>query len=149
MEVNKVELPNDVMLGEVSKMLDEGYKVTFMAKGNSMLPFIVGERDSVEIEKRPEYKPGDIVLVKDSRGIWILHRYLSSDGETVILKGDGNLVGTEKCAPADIVGAVARIIKPDREVDCGSAMFKKESAAWRRQPYIIRRVILAIYRRVI
>lgn len=149
MEVNKVEIPNELMLGEVSKMLDEGYKVTFTAKGNSMLPFIVGDRDSVELEKRPEYRPGDIVLAKDSRGIWILHRYLSSDGETVTLKGDGNLVGTEKCAPADIVGAVDRIIKPHREVDCGSAMFKKESAAWRRQPYIIRRVILAIYRRMI
>lgn len=149
MEVNKVELPNDVMLGEVSKMLDEGHNVTFMAKGNSMLPFIVGEKDSVEIGKRPEYKPGDIVLSKTDRKIWVLHRYLSSDGETVTLKGDGNLVGTEKCAVGDIVGAVDRIIKPGRVVDCSSAVFKKESAAWRRQPYLIRRVILAIYRRVI
>jgi hypothetical protein len=43
--MRSVTLPNEVMLPEVAKMLSEGKQVTIKAKGNSMLPFIVGGRD--------------------------------------------------------------------------------------------------------
>lgn len=45
-------LPNEEMLPEVAKMLSEGNCVKLKAKGNSMLPFIVGGRDEVVIEKK-------------------------------------------------------------------------------------------------
>ena len=44
-------VPNDVMLGEVRKMIAEDHSVTIKVKGRSMLPFIVGERDSVRLVK--------------------------------------------------------------------------------------------------
>ena len=53
MNAKKVILPNALMLGEVSRMLDDGHSVVIMTKGASMSPFIRGERDSVELEKRP------------------------------------------------------------------------------------------------
>lgn len=57
---------NEVLLPEVAKLLDEGRKVTIKAKGNSMLPFMVG------------------------------HRIIKIDGEKVILMGDGNLIVQSK-----------------------------------------------------
>ena len=34
-------------MGEVERLLSQGTAVTIMTKGSSMMPFIVGERDSV------------------------------------------------------------------------------------------------------
>ena len=45
--MKKLILPNEILMGEVERLLSQGTAVTIMTKGNSMLPFIVGERDSV------------------------------------------------------------------------------------------------------
>lgn len=142
-------LPNAVMLGEVSRMLSEGHSVVIMTKGNSMLPFIVGERDSVELIKKDSYGIGDIVLAQVAEGHWVLHRLVGMDGESVTLKGDGNLVGTEKCRLQDIAGSVRTIIRPKKKVDCGTAVFASRSERWRALPYTLRRIVLGIFRRLI
>ena len=53
MKTGKIVLPNAIMLGQVSEFLGEGHSVVIMTKGQSMSPFIRGERDSVELLRRP------------------------------------------------------------------------------------------------
>lgn len=137
------------MLGEVSRMLSDGHIVTISTKGSSMMPFIVGERDSVDLVRRDKYEVGEIVLAQIAKGHWVLHRLVAIDGDDVTLKGDGNLVGTEKCMMSDIAGSVDRIIRPKGETDCRTERFARRSRLWRSQPYIVRRVILAIFRRIV
>lgn len=137
------------MLGSVKGMLDDGHKVVLMTRGNSMLPFIVGDRDSVELEKRPSYSCGDIVLAYTSDGRWVLHRVDSKLDGGFVLRGDGNLRGTERCQDVDVAGAVCRIITPRKEIDCSADGFAKRSRFWKKQPYAVRRVILGIIRRII
>lgn len=145
-----ISLPNEVMLGSVSQMLAEGHPVVIRTKGNSMLPFIVGDRDSVELVSSGSYGPYDMVLAEIAPGRYVLHRVLMIEGDVVTLKGDGNLKGVEKCSMQDIKGKVTRIIRPSgREVDCSTERFLRNSRRWRLTPYIIRRVVLAVYRRVI
>ncbi|MCS3105152.1 hypothetical protein [Phocaeicola vulgatus] len=43
--------PNASLLGEVENMLADGRSVMLKATGNSMLPFIVGGRDSVLVRR--------------------------------------------------------------------------------------------------
>ena len=148
--MNRMSLPNDVMLGSVSEMLAEGHPVVIMTKGNSMLPFIVGDRDSVELLRADSYGPYDIVLAEVAPGHYVLHRILMLEGDAVTLKGDGNLTAVEKCTMQDIKGRVTRIIRPSgKEVSCGTGSFLRKSRRWRLAPYMIRRVVLAIYRRII
>lgn len=60
--MNKMTLPNAVLLGEATSLLNEGRHVIIPTKGTSMLPFIVGEKDSVKLLKKDEVHRGDIVL---------------------------------------------------------------------------------------
>ena len=150
MDAQKIVLPNEIMLAEVSALLDEGRPVVIMTKGCSMLPFIRGDKDSVELVKRDSYSEGDIVLSQISSGHYVLHRIFALDGDRVTLKGDGNLVGTESCLISDICGTAVAIIRPDEtRRDCTEPRFERRSRRWRRSPYIVRRLFLAFYRRVI
>lgn len=148
--MTQLAIPNDVMLGSVSEMLAEGRSVIIRTKGVSMLPFIVGDKDSVELSAKEECVPGDIVLAQIVPGHYVLHRLIAVEGDSVTLMGDGNLHGVERCRKADVCGRVVRILRSSgKQTDCSSERFKKNSRRWRRLPYIVRRVILAIYRRVI
>ena len=60
--MKKVIVQNDQIFSEVTKLVSEGGNVTLKTKGNSMLPFIRGGRDSVVLVKADEIKLYDIVL---------------------------------------------------------------------------------------
>lgn len=141
--MKKMVIPNEILLGEVSDMLANGMEVIIMTKGNSMLPFIRGDRDSVRLRKMDTLAIGDIVLAEIAKGRYVLHRVLEMDGDRITLMGDGNLYGTEKCLTTDIKGTVTAIITPD-----GSEKKITSGRIWRKlKPF--RRIILAIYRRLI
>ena len=70
-------MPNDVLLGEVRKLIKEGHSVTLRVKGNSMLPFIYGGRDNVRFVNCSDYKVRDIVLAEVSKSVFVVHRIIS------------------------------------------------------------------------
>lgn len=145
--MNKVVMPNAIMLGEVSSMLEEGHSVVIPTKGNSMLPFIVGERDSVNLVKMQEVSVGDIVLARLPADHYVLHRVWAVDGGDVTLMGDGNLRGCETCRIEDIKGTAVQILKKkDKVVDCRSQRSLRQARIWRGL-LPVRRWLLAIYRR--
>lgn len=149
MKTSKVVLPNAVMLGEVSRFLDEGKSVIIATKGSSMSPFIRGERDSVELLKLPDVEVGDIVLCQLTPGHYVLHRINAIAGERIRLKGDGNLDATEFCTKADVCGTVTAILRRgEKRIDCTTPGFKRRSRLWVGAPRIIRRYALGIYRRI-
>ena len=88
--MDKRVIPNDVLLPEVAKFLEEGREVVLSPKGNSMLPFIREGKDSVILKKLPTEEAGDIVLAK-LPGRYVLHRIVDEDGNRLTLMGDGNL----------------------------------------------------------
>jgi hypothetical protein len=145
--MEKITLPNDVLLDEVARLVAEGGAVALMTKGASMLPFIVGGRDSVVLVRPEELFPGMIVLAYVQGGRYVLHRILSVDGTKVVLMGDGNIKGVEVCAPADVKAVAVRISKPSGEVDCLSKRHLRQAAIWKTL-LPVRRWILAVYRRL-
>lgn len=145
----KLVLPNEVLLPEVSALLRQGSRVELMTRGSSMLPFIVGDRDSVVLVRSFPVAVGDIVLAQLRPGHFVLHRVRSMEGEKVILQGDGNLSGTESCRLEDICGTAVRILKPRGEVDCNDPRYRRRVRRWIALPYTVRRYCLAVYRRLI
>ena len=145
----KLVLPNHVLLPEVCDLLKQGSRVELMTKGNSMLPFIVGDRDSVVLIQSPAVRVGDIVLAQIHPGHYVLHRVRSMEDGRITLQGDGNLCGTENCRPEDICGTAIRILQPRREVDCNDPRWRRRVQRWIALPYMVRRYYLAIYRRLI
>ena len=142
----QITLPNEILLEEVASLLAEGREVELKSKGTSMLPFIVGGRDSMILKKAAGVPPrrGDIVLARRSPGNYVLHRIVSVDGEKVRLMGDGNLSGTETVGRGDILGKVVGIVSPSgRRRNPGNAYL------WRKLPPFVRRCTLALYRRTV
>lgn len=123
-------------------VLAEGKGVVFTPKGNSMLPFINGGRDSVVLS--PLARPleiGDIILVKIGAR-YFLHRVFNLHGNEVTLMGDGNLHEKEHCMTADVIGIVTEIRKEN-----GKVVIPGKGKFWRMlRPF--RRYLLAFYRRV-
>ena len=142
----QITLPNEVLLEEVAALLAEGRDVEIMAKGTSMLPFIIGGRDSVILRKEADgsFLPGDIVLARRSPGNYVLHRLISVDGDRVTLKGDGNVFGTETVDRKDILGKVTAVVSPS-----GRKRVPGNAYLWRNLNPFARRCVLALYRRTI
>ena len=148
--MKQILLPNEVMLGEVCRLLSEGSSVIILTKGSSMLPFIVGDRDSVVLERRDSLSVGEIALAQLPGGIYVLHRIVALDGDAVTLRGDGNLRGVEHCRRQDVHGTVSCIQKAGgRQVNCRGKWFRFCSGCWGVLPRIVRRIFLGLYRRMI
>ncbi|MBO7553611.1 MAG: S24/S26 family peptidase [Bacteroidaceae bacterium] len=141
-------VPNDVMLGEVRKMIAEGHSVTIKVKGVSMLPFIVGDRDSVRLVKPSHLKVRDIALAEIDEGHYVLHRIKRIEPTRITLMGDGNLRGLEFCRPKDIAGKVEVIFRNGKSIDPWASSEQRKVGIWLALTPI-RRILLAIYRRTI
>lgn len=100
------------MLSEVSRMLGEGRDVVILSKGQSMLPFIRGDVDSVMLRKSDHIGVGDIVLAYFG-GRYVLHRVVDVNDRRVTLMGDGVLQATEQGDIAEVYGKVVEIISPN------------------------------------
>lgn len=95
MAVRRMEVPNAVLLGQVKEAIREGHTVTINVKGYSMRPFLEHCRDKVRLAPFTDLKVGDAVLAEISPDVYVLHRIMNIDGDTVRLMGDGNLSGME------------------------------------------------------
>lgn len=139
-------VPNEILLEEVARLLDEGREVELLAKGSSMLPYIIGDRDSVVLTKDGcgQVRPGDIVLARRSAGVYVLHRIVEVNGTSVVLRGDGNVSGKEIVRRQDIIGRAVKVVHPS-----GKWYVPGEARFWRNTGPLFRRVVLAVYRRTV
>ncbi|MFI3314789.1 MAG: hypothetical protein R3Y04_03895 [Rikenellaceae bacterium] len=145
-------VPNTALFEDVVKIINDDKSVVILTKGNSMLPFIVGGRDSVElhkIESDAPLKPGDIVLARIESPIrYFIHRVIDINDDSVLLKGDGNIVGVERCHIDGIIARVKVIIKPKKRVNPNTKSQQRYAKIWNN--YLpLKRYILAILRRVV
>ncbi|MCQ2140740.1 MAG: S24/S26 family peptidase [Bacteroidales bacterium] len=147
--MNKVTIQNDLMFAEVDRLLRDGHEVVIPTKGNSMLPFIVGEKDTVTLKKMEDVKVGDIVLALVNGKSYVLHRVLEVGSDEIVLMGDGNLKGQERCHKEDIIGTATKISKKKgHSIDCEGVKHQRQARFWRRL-LPLRRIILGVYRRTL
>lgn len=116
-----MKVENDILVPELARLLAEEKEVRFTPSGDSMRPFIEGNRDSVILTalNRPPRR-GDILLVHamqpGGQVAYVLHRLVriehDEQGELLVLQGDGNLQGEETCRTTDVIGRVHRIENP-------------------------------------
>ena len=141
---------NDEAIHAVDSLLREGHKVILPVKGQSMLPFIVGGQDSVELVlPRRLLVVGDAVLAWVDGSRYVLHRIvkIGADGIHLVLMGDGNIAGKEYCTTRDVVALADYVVKPD-----GSRTYlysNRQCRYWRWWMWLkpVRRLILAVLRR--
>lgn len=143
--MKKVIVQNDQIFLEVTKLVSEGGNVTLKTKGNSMLPFIRGGRDSVVLVKADEIKLYDIVLAEVSNNHYVLHRVIDINGNQLTLMGDGNLKGCEKCSTENVIATAVEIIGCGKRYNCRSEQHIRKAKIWKKL-LPLRRILLAIYK---
>lgn len=98
------------IIDEAVALVNDGFSVTLPVAGRSMLPFIIGGRESVILSPPANLRRGIVALawVEDRR--YVLHRIERIEGERVTLMGDGNLAGREHCRLADIKAMATHVV---------------------------------------
>ena len=137
------------IIEEAIRLVREGVNVTLPVNGNSMLPFIIGGKESVIL-----HSPGGIVDVGDVVLAWVdgnryvVHRIIKLDYDRVTLMGDGNVAVTEHCRLNDIKARVTHVVDAKDRTHYLYNRWRMLGAKvwyWLRP---IRRYLLAIYRRL-
>ncbi|SUB88264.1 Peptidase S24-like [Porphyromonas macacae] len=118
-------------------------------KGNSMLPFIRGDKDEVLLQKASSksLKPGKIVVAYIKEKTFFMHRIERVDGDVITLRGDGNAYTREQCSATEILAEVVKLYKNGKVYTPDSFRWKAMRRLWPSSPFI-RRVLLAIYRQM-
>ena len=106
----EIKMRDDIILSEVVRLVEEGVSVTLPVDGRSMLPFIVGGRESAILTKPGKLKKGDVVLAWTDDRRYVLHRIIAIDGEKVTLMGDGNLQGVEHCTTDGVKAKATHVV---------------------------------------
>ena len=136
------------VLREAIRLVEEGLSVTLPVNGRSMLPFIIGGRESVILAKPEQVAKGDIVLAWVDGCRYVVHRVISIEDGHVTLMGDGNIVGTEHCSLNDIKAHVTHVVDADERPHNLYTPWRRCAARlwYRLRP--IRRYLLVLYRLV-
>ena len=133
---------------EALRLVQKGVTVTFPVTGQSMLPFIIGGKESVILHRPGLIAVGDVVLAWVDGNRYVVHRIIKLDYDRVTLMGDGNVKGTEHCRLNDIKARVTHVVSADNKKRDLYSRWRVHAAKlwyWLRP---IRRYLLAIYRRL-
>ena len=139
-------LKDNKIIEEAVKLVEEGICVTLPVDGRSMLPFIIGGKDSVILEKPQKAEIGDIVLAWVEQCRYVVHRIIAITGDEVTLMGDGNIRGTEQCHINDIKASITYVVdEKNRRINIYNRKYRWSSFVWvKLRP--VRRYLLAFYR---
>ena len=115
----------------------------------SILPFIIGGQESVELVKPTGVEPGDVVLAWINGTHYVVHRVVSVVGDRVSLMGDGNLRGDEYCSVGEVAAKAEYVVDKHgrRRYLYTKWRVRGSRLWWRLKP--LRRYILAVYRRTL
>ena len=132
--MRKLIVPNS-FFEDAAEVLRSGKPVKLSVGGESMLPFIRGGEDRIELipyDASVElplwccvfYKWGDSYMV---------HRYVGLRGDIYRMMGDGNLCRVEEIAGNQIIGILQSIYHPDGTVEnCLNGKWLKLGEIWYR-----------------
>lgn len=134
---------------EISRLISEGKSISISAKGYSMNPFIVHMKDQITLGSwtDDQIKKGAVVLVKDVRGCYIIHRIIKREGNVLTLMGDGNIGIIETAYVEDIIALMHAVIKKGRTYSVNSLSWRLYSWFWKLLTPV-RRYPLAVWRRL-
>lgn len=118
------------ILPYAEEIIKSGRKARIPVSGNSMRPFIVDNRDEVLITGIRYLKKGDIILFKNNRGEYILHRICCIKNMKYRTIGDYCLKDDGVVEWSDIIGVVETLIRKGKTIDCDSYSWRLFSRLW-------------------
>lgn len=143
-----MRVSNDILMPQLLALVAEGHTVTITARGNSMRPLLVHERDKIVIGRLQDtVSVGDVVLALLSTGNYVLHRVVDIQGDAVTLLGDGNL-SPEHCRLSCIKARAVAFVRGsnDTPLHLSSRSYRIYSWCWMHLRPLRRYLLFALSR---
>ena len=141
-------MSDNLIIEEAIRLVNEGMSVTLPVNGQSMLPFIIGGKESVILQKPLKPKVGNVVLAWVDGSRYVVHRIIHISEDDVTLMGDGNIVGTERCTLRDLKALATHVVTADEKIHALDNRWRMLAARLWFLLRPVRRYLLAIYRRL-
>jgi hypothetical protein len=141
-------ITDKLIIEEASRLANEGVCVTLPVNGQSMLPFIIGGKESVILQKPEALEVGHVVLAWVDGTHYVVHRITQIDGEAVTLMGDGNLVGVEHCLLSDVRALATHVVDAKGHRHYLYTKWRMRGVRIWNALHPLRRYILGVYRRI-
>lgn len=145
-------IKNETFIPIIKEYINKGKNVKFRVRGYSMRPFLENDRDCAIISPidKEKIKTGDVVLAEISENKYVLHRVAKREGNTITLRGDGNVYGFEYCEVDNIIGIAKAFIlgtSKEKKIRTTSYSWIIYSFLWPNNSFL-RRFFLFIYRKI-
>ena len=107
----------------ISEIVSNGGSVKLEVKGNSMMPLIRDEKDTVLLKKADDVKKYDVVLFRKKDGNIALHRIVESNDSQYTIIGDNQYRFDCNIKHDDLIAKVSQL-------DRGKHSIKEEQIRW-------------------
>ena len=144
--MERLTVDNSLFLPQVVELINEGHLATIVARGNSMRPFIEDGRDKLVFGKAAHLAVGDVILAEVTEGHFVCHRIERLADGVVVMRGDGNIVGTEEFPEANVRAKLVQVIRNGKPYTLATSRLWRVYSAWWPRLLPVRRYLLALYR---
>lgn len=122
----------DIYVPVIRDLLNQGKKVPLVITGNSMVPFLVHQRDEILISA-PDggWKKGEMAFFQRKDGHYVMHRIVkvTSEGECFFV-GDGQTMIEGPIAPEQVFGKIVSVKRKGKWIGPGHFWWEFFEHVW-------------------
>lgn len=155
---NLKTIKSEELFPAIRDLLDNDRKVRITVTGNSMMPFLRENIDSVELSAADfsSLRFGQITLIRRQDGQYILHRLVRKKKDHFYIAGDAQLSVEGPVYPDQLIATVTKVWREDRQISASNIIWQTISFIWwlrlpafhiLRRPYRLLRKVYNIVRK--
>ena len=139
------ELDTQEYVAMLRELVEQGHEVNLRIAGNSMLPFLLHQRDVVYVTQpdRP-LKVGDIVFYQRQNGQFIMHRICRIRNDDYYTVGDAQQLIEGPLDREQIFGLVTKVCRKGKLIGPGSFWWEFFARVWIRM-VPLRHFVMRVY----
>ena len=147
-EQNKRTMHANAYINTLRELVEEGQEVSLQISGNSMMPFLIHERDTIFFGPiKGPLKKGDMVFYQRKEGTFVMHRICKVTQGGYYLVGDAQNIIEGPIDREQIFAKVTRARRKGKWIDAHDFWWKFFASVWIRI-IPLRHVILVTYIRL-
>jgi signal peptidase len=127
------EVKSAILFESLKELIEDGQSVKMTVTGNSMLPFLMEGRDSVELSKCSfeDIKIDDMVLIQREDGAYVMHRVLRKENDHFYMVGDAQCWIEGPLKPEQLKAKITAIYHKNSRIDVKHKGYSTLVVFWR------------------
>ena len=131
MKTNKKIIDTREYVSVLRDLTEEGKEVSLLIAGNSMVPFLVHERDYIYFKKPDtKLKKGDMVFFQRIDGAFIMHRIKKVKSEGYYIVGDAQTTIEGPIRREQILARITKVKRKGKIVEPGDFWWEFFEHVW-------------------